>query len=138
MVLTLTAMTLSHSSSVTSRIEPLLEIPTLLTRMSSLPYRSTAAATIRRQSDSIVTSALKTEASPPSPRIRARVSSARSSCMSASTTLAPSLAKSTAAAFPLPMPAPLDPAPVTMATLPSNLGRLSGIYPSLRTKSPFH
>ena len=48
------------------------------------------------------------------------VSSARAATRSAHNTLAPSRANRIAAALPLPMPAPRDPAPVTIATLPAN------------------
>src|SRR6516165_8162491 len=45
------------------------------------------------------------------------VSLAASSFTSAHTTFAPSRANRTAAAFPLPQPGPIDPAPTTSATL---------------------
>ena len=74
----------------------------------------------------LVTSASNTLAVPPSSLIIPRVSSARSATESASKTLAPSRANRTEVALPLPMPGPLDPAPATIAALPSSLGCLSG------------
>ena len=46
-------------------------------------------------------------------------------------TLQPSLAKRVEIALPVPTPGPLEPAPVTMATLPSNLSLLSATWTSL-------
>src|SRR6266567_7504747 len=86
--------------------------------MSITPQRSTAALTIAWQSVLRVTSAAKTPASPPSVAICFAVSSALSALRSTQSTRAPSRAKSSAAALPLPRPGPRDPAPVTMATLP--------------------
>ncbi len=83
------------------------------------PQRSVAAFTIAWQSALRVTSAAKTPASPPSVAICFAVSSAFSALRSTQSTRAPSRAKSSAAALPLPTPGPRDPAPVTMATLPS-------------------
>jgi hypothetical protein len=55
--------------------------------------------------------------SPPSSLMIACVAAAASASMSAPTTLAPSRAKSTDIALPLPQPGPTEPLPVTMATL---------------------
>src|SRR5215813_2191534 len=87
--------------------------------MSTASQRSRAAATIARQSAARVTSAANTLASPPSVAICFAVSSAFSALRSTHSTRAPSRAKSRAAALPLPRPGPREPAPVTMATLPS-------------------
>src|SRR5713226_10299706 len=46
------------------------------------------------------------------------VSSAAAGLISTQSTLAPSRAKVTAVALPLPQPGPIDPAPTTIATLP--------------------
>ena len=64
----------------------------------------------------------KVDASPPSDLMISRVSLALSSTWSTSSTLAPSRAIRIAAALPLPMPSPLDPAPVMIATLPQAWG----------------
>src|SRR5262249_43553409 len=53
----------------------------------------------------------------PSPLMMAAVSSAAARFTSAQNTLAPSRAKVTAVALPLPQPGPIDPAPATSATL---------------------
>ena len=84
------------------------------------------------QSAALVTSAANTSALPPSSSIIRRVSSARSGWRSTSSTLAPSRASTTAVALPVPMPGPgVDPAPVTIATLPSTRPARSTIrYPS--------
>ena len=54
--LTLMSMVRSHCSAVMSSMPPRVEMPALLTRMSTLPKRDTAAATALRQSSSLVTS----------------------------------------------------------------------------------
>src|ERR1051326_3218126 len=64
-----------------------------------------------------VTSARNARASPPSPLMMAAVSSAAARFTSAQNTLAPSRAKVTAVALPLPQPGPIEPAPATSATL---------------------
>src|SRR5213594_1911191 len=113
-----TAMTRSHSSSVVSS-RPLRDsMPTLLWRMSTPPQRSTAALTIAAHSAARVTSAAWAVVLPPSARIAATVSSARSFIWSAHRTFAPSRAKSRAVALPFPRPGPREPAPVTIAILP--------------------
>src|ERR671914_662813 len=112
-----TVITRSHSCSVVSMRSRRDSTPTLLCRMSSPPQRDSACSTIARHSAARVTSATKACAIPPSPSIAFTVSSARSSCASTQSTLAPSRAKRIEAALPLPMPGPREPAPVTMATL---------------------
>ena len=82
-----------------------------------------AACAMRSQSSRLVMSPWKTDASPPSDLMISSVSSARDSTWSTSRTLAPSRAIRIAAALPLPIPSPLDPAPVMIATLPSSPGR---------------
>ena len=57
-------------------------------------------------------------ASPPSPLICCASFSARSASRFTSTTFAPSRAKVTAVALPLPQPGPIEPAPTTIAVLP--------------------
>src|SRR5262249_49004512 len=59
--------------------------------------------------------------SPPASRTRASVSVMASRLLSAAKTLAPSCAKITAMARPLPQPGPTQPAPLTIATLPCSL-----------------
>src|SRR6185369_7072752 len=93
-------------------------MPTLLCRMSTPPQRSTAALTMAAHSPARVTSAAWATASPLSARIAATVSSARSFIWSTQNTFAPSRAKRMAVALPLPRPAPREPAPVMIATLP--------------------
>src|SRR5688500_13909828 len=66
---------------------------------------------------SLVTSAWSARASPPSPLMMPAVSSAAAGLTSAQRTFAPSRAKQTAVALPLPQPGPLEPAPSTIATL---------------------
>src|SRR5262245_7106693 len=122
-----TAMTWSHSSSVTSKRVLRDSIPTLLCRMSTVLQRSTAACTIASQSALRVTSAAKIAASPPSCVICLAVSSARSSCASTQRTAAPSRAKRMAAALPLPSPGPREPAPATMATLPARRSLIASV-----------
>src|SRR5229473_4903636 len=119
-LLRLIATQRSNASSVMSRSSaspPEIETPTLLCRMSILPQRECASATIALSSASLVTSALKATAVPWLPLIMATVSSALARLWSTHRTLAPSRAKVRAVARPLPMPSPgLWPAPTTMAT----------------------
>ena len=63
------------------------------------------------------TSAESASQMPPSPSMIRLVSRAASRLISTARTFAPSRAKSTAVALPLPQPGPLDPAPETSATL---------------------
>src|SRR5580658_4323675 len=69
-------------------------------------------------SAALVTSARNARASPPSPVMMAAVSCAAARFTSAQNTLAPSRAKVTAVALPLPHPGPIEPAPTTIAVLP--------------------
>src|SRR4029077_4613101 len=119
-LLRLIATQRSNASSVMSRSSaspPEIETPTLLCRMSILPQRLWASATIALISASLVTSALKATAVPWLALIMAAVSSALARLWSTHNTLAPSRAKVRAVARPLPMPSPgLWPAPTTMAT----------------------
>src|SRR5215469_7176750 len=64
------------------------------------------------------TSAVKAVALPPSPAMILAVSSAAAGLRSTQNTCAPSRAKVTAVALPLPQPGPIEPAPTTIATLP--------------------
>ena len=105
-------------------------IAALLTKMSTVPYWETAACTIRGASDRSLRSAVTMSASPPSDSIMFRVSLARSSNLSTSTTRAPSRANSTAMARPVPRPGPLDPAPVTIRDLALKLSRRFHRIPS--------
>src|SRR5262245_50859623 len=115
-----TPMTRSQSSSVVSSRSLRDSIPTLLWRMSRPPHRSTAALTMATHSPARVTSAAWASASPPSARMSPAVSSARSFTWSTQRTRAPSRAKRIAVALPFPRPGPRDPAPVTIAILPSS------------------
>src|SRR5215472_13786887 len=116
-------MARSHSSgSVSTAVPEGPPIPTLFTRMSSLPHRRTVSATALRHDSASATSASTTKASPPSRSMISRVSSAQDRTLSSSATLAPSRASSTDVARPFPMPpGARDPAPVTIATRPASL-----------------
>src|SRR5262249_51940270 len=120
-LLRLIAVQRSNASSVMSRSSaspPEIETATLLCRMSMWPQRCWASATIALISASLVTSALKASAVPWPCLIKATVSSALARLWSTHSTLAPSRAKVSAVARPLPTPSPgLWPAPTTMATL---------------------
>ena len=110
------------SSSIHSAQPSPVAMPTLLWTTSSPPNRSTAVDTKRRQSSSALTSPSATTASPPSPAIASRVASAESLSRSTSTRRAPSRENRIAVARPLPISSPgVCPAPVTIATFPSNL-----------------
>ena len=113
-----------------SRIPIDAETAALLTRMSTRPNSLTAASTMASYDVGSRRSATTTVASPQAVSIRFCVSFARSSNTSTRTTRAPSAAKRTEMAFPVPTPGPLEPAPVTMATMPS-----SRLDPSV-TKTP--
>src|ERR1051326_8976328 len=67
--------------------------------------------------------------SPPASRTRASVSVMASRLLSAANTFAPSCAKITAMARPLPQPGPTQPAPLTIATLPCSLPAM--LFPRL-------
>src|SRR5829696_7544325 len=126
MLSTLTCITRRHASGSVWTTLPRLPIPTLLSRKSSRPKRSTAEATMVRHCSSSVTSAACAAASPPSAAIISAVRSARSRWRSTTSTRVPARARRMAAARPLPMPSPAAPPPVTMATLPARPGSSSG------------
>src|SRR3954467_7899785 len=119
-LLRLIATQRSKASSVMSRSSaspPDRETPTLLCRMSMRPHLFLASSTIALMSAFFVTSALKAAPVPCFLAIRSTVSCADFSSRSTHSTLAPSRAKVSAVARPLPMPSPgLWPAPTTMAT----------------------
>src|SRR5439155_3557891 len=111
------AKTRSYSSSGSSQSGMIrCEKPALLTRMSSPPKPDTASSIIACTSAERETSARKKRAVPPSLAIAEATRRPFSSFTSATTTRAPSRAKRVAMASPNP-----DPAPVTIAILPSNL-----------------
>src|SRR5215470_4182590 len=72
--------------------------------------------------------------SPPASRTRAIVSVIASGVLSAANTFAPSCAKITAMARPLPQPGPTHPAPLTIATFPCSLPAMS--FPGLLFPAP--
>src|SRR5215475_3104112 len=76
------------------------------------------AATIASTSPARETSAVKAVALPPSDLMILTVSSAAAPLRSTQNTCAPSRAKVTAVALPLPQPGPIEPAPTTIAVLP--------------------
>src|SRR5262245_61079162 len=76
------------------------------------------AATIASTSAALETSAVNALALPPSDLMILTVSSAAVPLRSTQNTCAPSRAKVTAVALPLPQPGPIDPAPTTIAVLP--------------------
>src|SRR5271165_2262692 len=82
-----------------------------------VPNRATVAFTADVIDSVRITSPARLRAVPPSPWMIAAVSSAAASARSTHATRAPSRAKATAAAFPLPQPGPDDPAPKTIAVL---------------------
>src|SRR6266851_2381112 len=118
-LLRLTWKTRSQLASSVSTGPPSALIPTLLCRTSMRPQVSTHLVTRPATSDDCDTSARHDTQMPPSASMIALVSATASSLMSTRKTLAPSRAKSTAVALPLPQPGPLEPAPVTTATLPA-------------------
>src|SRR5580704_12416330 len=120
-LLRLIATQRSKASSVmvsSSASPPARLTPTLLCSTSIRPQRFMVSSTIALISASLVTSALNAAAVPLSLTIRSTVSCAASRRWSTHSTFAPSRAKVSAVARPLPMPSPgLWPAPTTMATL---------------------
>ena len=114
--LTLMSITSSQISSVVSSKPCVLKIAALLTRMSTLPKRSTAALTALCQLDSSVTSRVTNRASPPDSPISETTFMPSSSSRSPITTFAPSRANMRASAAPMPREPPL-----IIATLPSSL-----------------
>src|SRR6266571_3434938 len=117
---TLTRISRRQLSSDSSSTEPRLPMPTLLSRKSRRPNRSTAVATIIAQSAARVTSASSAIAVPPDASIISTVRLARARSRSTTTTRAPARARRIAAARPLPIPSPAAPPPVTTATLESS------------------
>src|SRR5580704_8768068 len=111
----------SNASSViesSSASPPARLTPTLLCSTSIRPQRFMASSTIALMSASLVTSALHAVAMPCFSWIRSTVSCAEARSRSTHSTFAPSRAKVSAVARPLPMPSPgLWPAPTTMAIL---------------------
>lgn len=101
-------------------------MPTLFTSTSTPPKRATASPTMPRQSSRHVTSAATTRDSPPSSAIISAVRAAQARSRSTSTTRAPASASRMAAARPLPIPSAWEPAPVTIATLPSRSRAMRG------------
>src|SRR5215467_11800678 len=93
-------------------------MPTLLSSTSMRPKALRQASTIASTSEALDTSAVKEAALPPSPLMMLTVSSADAALRSTQNTCAPSRAKVTAVALPLPQPGPIEPAPTTIATLP--------------------
>src|ERR1700733_13355284 len=114
--LALTAKLRSQSSSVASITDPALFTPALLYNTSTRPYSlricSKALVTCSRSA----TLATTGSAVPPEAAISPAVSLAASALRSTTATAAPSRANRTAAARPMP-----DPAPVTTAVLPASL-----------------
>src|ERR1700740_769292 len=95
--------------------------PTLLCRMSIRPQRSTAAAIAAASVASRVTSAWKATHSPPDFAASTAVSSAEERSRSTARIFAPSCAKRSTVARPLPIPSPgLCPAPITTAIFPAS------------------
>src|SRR5262249_15085858 len=111
----------SKASSVivsSSASPPARLTPTLLCSTSMRPQRFMASSTIALISVSLVTSALQAAAVPCFSSIRSTVSCADARSRSTQSTFAPSRAKVSAVARPLPMPSPgLWPAPTTIAIL---------------------
>ena len=126
-LLTLMSISRSQAFSPISSGPPGSTMPTLLCSTSIRPYLVRQASTISTTSTLDETSVLCTVHSPPSSPMMPAVFSTASGLMSTAKTLAPSRAKLTAVALPFPQPGPIEPAPVTIATLSSK--RLA-IFPS--------
>ena len=93
------------------------------------PKRSTAVAAMALAASSSVMSACSTSHWPPSARTIAAVSSAESARRSTSRSCAPSRAKSSEVARPLPIVSPgVCPAPVMIATLPASRSPISSPF----------
>src|ERR1700761_9535927 len=106
----------SSEMSSSSASPPDRLTPTLLCRISTRPQRLCASSTIALSSAFLVTSALNATAMPSLAAIMSAVSCADARLWSTHKTLAPSRAKVSAVARPLPTPSPGDwPAPTTMA-----------------------
>src|SRR5713101_3933700 len=115
--LALTSMSRSHADTLKVSGSKVPLMPALFTRMSSLPKLDRVAAIASCQAASLVTSRRTNRPASPRPSATFRPSA---SSTSATTTLAPSLAKMLTSLCPMPR-AP----PVTSATLPSSLICLS-------------
>src|SRR6218665_1777355 len=109
----------SQTSSLISTGPPLAEPPTLLTSTSMRPNAAMQRATASAMASPRVTSQLRPMKRPPAATTRRSVSAMRSRSRSRPKMLAPSSAKRTAMARPLPQPGPTEPAPVTKAILPA-------------------
>lgn len=109
----------SLSSSVTRRSArpgPMSSVgAALLTSVVTVPYRSSAAPTMATTSSSWARSVRTNTASPPAARISSSTAAPSSSLRPVTTTRAPSRAKRTAVARPIPR---VD--PVTIATFPAS------------------
>src|SRR5204862_5607243 len=92
---------------------PGAEPPTLFTRMSTRPNFFTHAWTMAETAAASVTS----QRCVAMPGALSTVSASAAASRSTAKTLAPSSTKRTVVARPLPQPGPIEPAPVTMATL---------------------
>src|SRR3954471_24554526 len=103
----------SQASSVISTGPPAAEPPTLFTRMSTRPNLSRQALTMAAIALPSVTSQIWVAM----PFALSTVSFKLPASRSTAKTLAPSSAKRTTVARPLPHPGPTEPAPATMATL---------------------
>src|SRR3954447_13202772 len=117
----LTAIWSSHACGSSSTGPPGAERPTLLTRTSMRPKRSTTRATEAATCSGSVTSHASTSQAPPSSRMIRWVSAAASRSRSTPAIVAPWRANRTEIVFPLPHPGSAVPHPVTSATLPSSL-----------------
>jgi hypothetical protein len=137
MLSTLTCMTRRHVAASSSTTLPRLAMPTLLSRKSSLPKRSSAASIIARHCASSVTSAHHGAALPPSAAIIATVRSASARSRSTTSTFVPERANKIAAARPLPIPSPAAPAPVTMAALPAKPAASAIVLGSMLTVAAY-
>src|SRR5262249_34792876 len=117
-----TSICASHTATVVSSTVNRAPVPALLTRTCSLPKVAMVVWITSCHSSSLVTSCRTNKASPPLARICSAVLKPISALISVNTTLAPSRAKSRAAAPPKPMSCPSTPAaaPVISATFPAS------------------
>src|SRR5512134_2511126 len=100
-------MTRSNCSSLMSLSCASITTPALFTRASMRPQRTTTESTMRSTLARSVTSTSKPAASPPCSWISATVSLTPAGSRSHGATFAPSRAKRSAAAWPMPRPAPV-------------------------------
>src|SRR5262245_48356812 len=120
-LVTLNRKIVSHSSSGMSSVRRITEKPpALLTSTSTRPHRLITASTARRTSPAAVTSTFSGIASRPWAASSRASPSTPSAFTSSAATRAPSRPNARATRSPMPLAAP-----VTMATLPSNLMRIS-------------